>query len=108
MNACFKVALGDGGVVQSCALVYGGRAPVTKCASTTERSLVGQVWDSRLLELAMETIPRDLPVDSDVPGGMPEYRQTLSLSFFYKFYTIVSGRVAKEVSPALTRDGGMQ
>lgn len=78
---------------------------MTKRASTTERSLVGQVWDSQLLERALGTIPRDLPVDSDVPGGMPEYRQTLTMSFFYKFFTIVSSRVAKEVSPALTRDG---
>lgn len=97
VNACFKVALGKGGVVQSCSVIYGGRAPVTKRAALTEQAIVGQTWDSDLLERAMGAIPRDFPVDSDVPGGMPEYRQTLTMSLFYKFYTVVRGRLAKEV-----------
>ena len=70
---------------------------MTKRAALTEQAIVGQTWDSDLLERAMGAIPRDFPVDSDVPGGMPEYRQTLTMSLFYKFYTVVRGRLAKEV-----------
>ena len=107
VNACFRVALDEGAVVQSCSLVYGGRAPVTKRASSTEQSIVGQAWDRQLLERAMGTIPKDFPLNSDVPGGMPEYRQALTMSFFYKFYTIVAGRVAQEVRPCTTHLVGL-
>lgn len=107
VNACFKVALDEEGVVQSCSLVYGGRAAVTKRASITEQTIVGQSWGSHLLNRAMEAIPKDFPLESDVIGGMPEYRQTLTMSFFYKFYVIVAGRLGREVSPAPFSAWGM-
>ena len=85
-------------IVRSSRLVFGGRAPVTKVAKQMQQAIIGMPWDNSLLEEALRLIPLDLPASSDVPGGMPQYRQTLSMSFFYKFFMTVLGRVASSVS----------
>jgi xanthine dehydrogenase/oxidase len=101
VNAAFMVGLQEQDnmeTVRLARLVFGGRAPFTKSASKTEKAIVGMQWNNSMLEKALQLIPEDLSATSDVPGGMPEYRQTLSMSFFYKFYMTVLGRVAANVS----------
>ena len=103
VNACFKVVLAESEhdrkqIVQTCRLVYGGCAAVTKSAAKTEQELVGLEWDAKLLERALELLPGDLPLQSNAPGGMPEYRIALMMSLFYKFYTAVTSRICEDVS----------
>jgi len=49
------------------------------------------------LKAALEVLPDDLPLDATAPGGMIEYRRTMSASFFFKFFL----SVMKEATPEL-------
>lgn len=42
---------------------------------------------------AMPLLLEEFPLASDVPGGMPEYRRSLTVSFFFKFYWTVKGQI---------------
>lgn len=46
-------------------------------------------WDGELLQCALESLADELVLPPEVPGGMPDYRLSLALSFFYKFYLFV-------------------
>lgn len=48
-----------------------------------------RTWDNSLLEDACHTLAEDLLVLPGAPGGREAYRQSLSLSFFFKFYLFV-------------------
>lgn len=87
VNAALRATLSDSHVVSSVNLVYGGMAPLTISARKTEAFLVGKNWaDPATIEGAMDALERDFILPSSVPGGMPTYRKTLALGFFYRFY----------------------
>ena len=47
---------------------------------------IGKVLSQDTLKAALEVLPDDLPLDPTAPGGMIEYRRTMSASFFFKFF----------------------
>lgn len=86
-NAAFRVSLSDSNIVTSANLVYGGMAPTTTPAKLAQTFLVGKDWtDPATLEGVMNSLEMDFDLPSSVPGGMPTYRKTLALGFFYRFY----------------------
>ena len=46
-----------------------------------------------MLQDAMKILLEEFPLPSDVPGGMPEYRRSLVVSFFFKFYWTVKSQM---------------
>lgn len=56
-------------------------------------------WDDKMLSDAMSLLVEEFPLPSDVPGGMPEYRISLTLSFFFKFFWTV-----KSLMPGIIHD----
>ncbi|XP_033106657.1 xanthine dehydrogenase/oxidase-like [Anneissia japonica] len=88
VNAAFRVDLQDE-VIQSCSMVFGGMAPTTKLAKETMSKIIGRTWDQSLLEDTTILLADEMSLPPDAPGGMVEYRQSLVLSFFFKFYLTV-------------------
>ncbi|KAI1969530.1 hypothetical protein LOZ51_003131 [Ophidiomyces ophidiicola] len=87
VNAALRVTLDDSEVVTSVNLVYGGMAALTISARNAEAFLIGKTWGhSATLEGVMDALEKDFNLPSSVPGGMPTYRKTLALGFFYRFY----------------------
>ncbi|PGG99147.1 xanthine dehydrogenase [Blastomyces parvus] len=87
VNAALRVSLSDSNIVTSANLVYGGMAPTTVPAKQAQAFLVGKDWtDPTTLEGVMNALEKDFDLPSSVPGGMPTYRKTLALGFFYRFY----------------------
>ncbi|KKZ68000.1 xanthine dehydrogenase [[Emmonsia] crescens] len=87
VNAAMRVSLSDSKIVRSANLVYGGMAPTTVSAKQAQAFLVGKDWtDPTTLEGVMDALEMDFNLPSSVPGGMPTYRKTLALGFFYRFY----------------------
>ncbi|XP_061745952.1 xanthine dehydrogenase/oxidase isoform X2 [Nerophis ophidion] len=76
-------------VVEDLKLSYGGMAATTLLATKTAGQLLGRCWGEELLEHATSLLAEELTLHPSVPGGMVTYRQTLTLSLFYKFYLIV-------------------
>lgn len=46
-------------------------------------------WDDSLVSDVTQMLADDIPLAAGSPGGMVEYRSTLTTSFFFKFYLTV-------------------
>ena len=54
-------------------------------------------WGEELLQEACSSLAEEMTLDPSVPGGMVTYRQTLTLSLFYKFYLTVLKKLRLQV-----------
>ncbi|CAI6331447.1 unnamed protein product [Periconia digitata] len=87
VTAAFRVRLDPEGCVEDVCLVYGGMAPTTKASPKTENALMGKRWfHSETLDTALAALLEDYDLPYGVPGGMAEYRKTLTLSLFFRFW----------------------
>lgn len=77
-------------IVSDASIVYGGVAPLSLSATKTKDFLVGKSWNYSLLQSALKVIQLDILLKDDAPGGMVEFRKSLTLSFFFKFFLWVS------------------
>jgi xanthine dehydrogenase/oxidase len=77
-------------ITSDASIVYGGVAAVPLRASKTESFLIGKKWDSGLLDDAFDLLKEDIPLSENAPGGMIEFRRSLTLSFFFKFFLSVT------------------
>eukprot|EP00761_Pharyngomonas_kirbyi_P013987 gb/GECH01014017.1/.p1 GENE.gb/GECH01014017.1/~~gb/GECH01014017.1/.p1 ORF type:complete len:1345 (+),score=341.46 gb/GECH01014017.1/:1-4035(+) len=82
-------------IVSDIGLSYGGMWKTTVSAKKTEQFLLGKSWRRSILEEALSCIRADLPLIPGAPGGMIEYRQTLTSSFFFKFFLFVLDDLSK-------------
>ena len=79
-------------VVQSLSMAVGGMAPTTKLCGVVAAFLEGKVWNSTTLECAMAVLKDELKLPKGVPGGQPEFRMSLCLSFLHKFFLTTCAR----------------
>lgn len=89
--------------VKNSVLAYGGMAVKVVTAPLTQAFLVGKNWNKEVLQQAYEKLAEDLPLAAGAPGGMIEYRRSLTTSFFFKFYLqtvdyLYSGAVSNDLS----------
>lgn len=93
VNAGMRVKLEQrdkGWVVSDASIVYGGVAPISLCADKTNNFLVGKSWNGQLLQGGLKVLDEEIILKEDAPGGMVEFRKSLTLSFFFKFFLWVS------------------
>ncbi len=106
VSCCFRIQLEeqppkneDDGVknpiftVKLATLAYGGMAVKVVTAPTTQTFLVGKEWNENLLKEVYGHLAHDLPLEPGAPGGMIEYRRSLTTSFFFKFYLHVTDQL---------------
>lgn len=86
----------SGAVIEESWLSFGGMAPTTVSAKATQEFLHGRKFDKETLNLSLEKLIQDLPLADNAPGGMIEYRKSLALSFFFKFYLFVVNEISKQ------------
>lgn len=73
-------------IVSDACIVYGGVAAISLSAVRTKDYLIGKAWNKELLQLSLEMLRQDIVISEDAPGGMVEFRKSLTLSFFFKFF----------------------
>lgn len=73
-------------VVEKIRISFGGMAPTTKLALNTMSKLVGEKWSQSFLDKALGLLSEEMKLPAGVPGGMSQYRLSLALSFFFKFF----------------------
>ncbi|KAL2485463.1 Xanthine dehydrogenase 1 [Abeliophyllum distichum] len=73
-------------MVADASIIFGGVAPLSLSASETKKFLIGKCWNKELLQGALKVLKTDIPLKEDAPGGMVEFRKSLTLSFFFKFF----------------------
>uniref|UniRef100_A0A8R1DVT0 FAD-binding PCMH-type domain-containing protein n=2 Tax=Caenorhabditis japonica TaxID=281687 RepID=A0A8R1DVT0_CAEJA len=77
-------------IVEKIRIAFGGMAPTTKLTLTTMSKLEGQFWSQGFLDQALSLLSEEMKLPAGVPGGMSQYRLSLALSFFFKFFLKVS------------------
>ncbi|XP_059665245.1 xanthine dehydrogenase 1-like isoform X2 [Cornus florida] len=93
VNAGMRVCLeekNENWVVSGASIVYGGVAPLSLSALKTKDFLIGKNWNQEVLQGALKTLEEDILLKDNAPGGMVEFRKSLTLSFFFKFFLWVS------------------
>ncbi|KAK7505488.1 hypothetical protein BaRGS_00003233, partial [Batillaria attramentaria] len=93
VNAGMRVVLDEKAAITDLSLAFGGMAPVTVMATNTMTRLIGRSWNEETLDKACQLLTSDLPLAPGSPGGTVEYRRTLTVSFFFKFYLTVLQRL---------------
>eukprot|EP00794_Sanderia_malayensis_P018318 gene18318-biopygen12265 len=97
VNAAFKLKLIEG-VIDNITICYGGMAPTTIMVHKAMAFLRGKNWCSDVMEEAFGRLIEDVPLAPDVPGAMVRYRQSLALSFLFKFYISASASLDSTMS----------
>ncbi|XP_066122938.1 xanthine dehydrogenase/oxidase isoform X2 [Saccopteryx bilineata] len=82
--------------VKELALCYGGMADRTISAFKTIQKQLSNFWNETLLQEVSAGLAEELQLPPDAPGGMVEFRRTLALSFFFKFYLTVLQKLGLE------------
>ncbi|KAK7325036.1 hypothetical protein VNO77_29072 [Canavalia gladiata] len=93
VNAGIRVHLqehSENWVVADASIFYGGVAPYSLSATKTKEFLIGKIWDQDLLQNALEVLQKDVILKENAPGGMVEFRKSLTLGFLFKFFLWVS------------------
>ncbi|XP_069743877.1 xanthine dehydrogenase/oxidase isoform X2 [Narcine bancroftii] len=97
VNCGMRVAFKEGtDIVEELELSYGGMGPTTVSAKKTCQDLLGKQWTKELLQRACSLLASELTLLPSVPGGMVQFRRTLSLSFFFKFYLRVLQKLGQD------------
>lgn len=52
-------------------------------------------WNEKLLQDACRLLASEMDLSPSAPGGMVDFRRTLTLSFFFKFYLTVLQKLSK-------------
>ncbi|KAK6164152.1 hypothetical protein DH2020_001016 [Rehmannia glutinosa] len=89
VNAGMRVCLEERNhkwVVCDASIVYGGVAPYSVSANETKAFLMGKHWKKDVLQGALRILEKDILLKENAPGGMVEFRKSLILSFFFKFF----------------------
>uniref|UniRef100_A0A8D2LUU1 Xanthine dehydrogenase/oxidase n=1 Tax=Varanus komodoensis TaxID=61221 RepID=A0A8D2LUU1_VARKO len=92
--------------VKEIKLSYGGMAPTTVLAVKTCQELVGREWKENLLQEACHRLAGEMNLSPSAPGGMVDFRRTLVLSFFFKFYLTVLQKLHSELSENVSNNLG--
>ncbi|XP_012939897.1 xanthine dehydrogenase/oxidase [Aplysia californica] len=97
VNAGMRVVLSADNTITSATLAFGGMGVTTLLAEETMAGLLGKEWNEGLIAETNELLARDLPLAPGSPGGVVEYRRSLALSFFFKFFIKVRQQVTGSV-----------
>lgn len=66
-------------------------------------------WNEKLLQDACRSLAGEMDLSPSAPGGMVDFRRTLTLSFFFKFYLTVLQKMSKSHSGTVSaaREGSL-
>lgn len=97
VTATFNVEFqnNDQNIVSEARLCYGGMAPTTVLAKNTSQVLKGLKWDTKMLNIVLDSLTKEMELDISVPGGLADYRKSLCLSLFFRFYLDLSQKLNK-------------
>ncbi|GCC33141.1 aldehyde oxidase 1-like isoform X2 [Chiloscyllium punctatum] len=94
VNAGMQVVFKDEtNVITDLRMFFGGVGPTTVFAKRCSKELTNRSWDENLLRQTCELLLDDISLPDSAPGGSVQFRRTLTISFFYKFYLQVWQRL---------------
>ncbi|KAB1279437.1 Aldehyde oxidase 2 [Camelus dromedarius] len=98
MNAAMRVLLKEGSdTIEDLSIAYGGVGAATISAQKSCQQLLGRRWDELMLDEACRLLLDEVSLPGWAPGGKVEFKRTLVVSFFFKFYLEVLQELKKLV-----------
>ena len=88
VNAAFNLTLNDN-KIEIIKMAFGGMAPTTKLGLKSASALIGKNFDRSIIDVASRELLEEFKLPASVPGAMVRYRQSLVISFFFKFFLTV-------------------
>ncbi|MEE6490038.1 hypothetical protein FKM82_015769 [Ascaphus truei] len=73
-------------IIKDFTIFFGGTGKNTVCAKKARQELTGRHWDEEMLSEACRLVLDEVSLPASAPGGMVDYRRTLTISFLFKFY----------------------
>lgn len=98
MNVEFKE---DTDIIKDIQIYFGGIGSTTLFAKNTRQALIGRHWDDDMLGEANRQILNEISISPSAPDEKVEYRRSLTISFFFKFYLKTMASLDKSVSNSL-------
>lgn len=77
-------------IVKMLNMAFGGMAPTVAMTPKTSAAASGKAWNNELVETINKELIDELPLSPSAPGGMIQYRRSLTLSLFFKAYLHIS------------------
>ncbi|HEY0323382.1 MAG TPA: molybdopterin cofactor-binding domain-containing protein [Pyrinomonadaceae bacterium] len=110
VNAGFRVALDEQGLIRHAVVAYGGLAPMTLRMTKTENFLQGKSWTEDTLKGALDVLAVEVAAEIEpMPGVqfLPEgYRESLTETLLYKFFLYVADLLFPNEVQEVNRSGG--
>nr|XP_013807624.1 PREDICTED: aldehyde oxidase-like [Apteryx mantelli mantelli] len=86
-NAGMRVLFEEGtDMIKDLSIFYGGSVSTTICAKQTCQALIGRYWNEQMLSEACRLILKEIALPGLAWGGKADYKKTLIVSFFYRFF----------------------
>ncbi|XP_032090835.1 aldehyde oxidase [Thamnophis elegans] len=86
-NSAMKVLFQSGtDIIQDLIILYGGIDCTTVSARNSCQKLIGRNWNEEMLNEACQLILEEITLSPSAAGGKVEYRRTMLISFFFRFY----------------------
>ncbi|KAK9877005.1 hypothetical protein WA026_016033 [Henosepilachna vigintioctopunctata] len=99
VNICMNVLFQDKtDTISEISVAFGGMSFKTIMSPLTSETLRGLSWSRETLEKAYDSLLKDLPLDPGAPGGMIQYRRSLTLSLFFKGFLAISKQLRKKLA----------
>ncbi|XP_054828452.1 aldehyde oxidase 3-like [Eublepharis macularius] len=87
INSAMRVRFQPGtDVIKDLAILYGGIGYTTVSARVTSQKLRGRNWNEQMLDEACRLVLEEIQIPPSAVGGKVEYRRTLLVGFFFRFY----------------------
>ena len=96
VNSAFNLTLRDN-KVEDIRMAFGGMAPTTKLGLKSGQALMGKTFDKSIIDIATRELVEEFQLPANVPGAMVRYRQSLVISFFFKFFLTVSKEINGDI-----------
>nr|XP_023477758.1 aldehyde oxidase-like isoform X5 [Equus caballus] len=81
--------------IEDLSLAYGGVGDATISAQKSCQQLLGRRWNEPMLDEACRLLLDEVSLPGGAPGGSVEFKRTLVVSFFFKFYLEVLQELKK-------------
>lgn len=98
VNAAFNVYFRENSkIIKDIRFAFGGMAPTSILAKNATKKLEGREWNDSFVEEVSNYLKDEIPLSPSAPGGMIQYRRTLTLSLFFKAYLEISSNRLNQI-----------
>ena len=100
VTATFRLRVDESNVITDACFAFGGLAATVKTCDATAAVLVGRPVDRATYDAAAKALAAEVALAADAPGGQPEYRAALAVSFWFKCFLSACADLGVKVDPA--------